>query len=143
MNKALAGPVLAAIVLFSACSVDHIVPASSLTPSPEGIVVLDTSNFSEQVSVDGRVCMVDFYEPWCSHCIKMDTIVSRLAARYKGRVLIGRVNGEKDTLLPGLYSISGWPTFIFFDGGNEVRRVLGETSEKTLTDILDGLLGNY
>jgi thioredoxin 1 len=106
---------------------------------PEGIVMLDSANFSTMTTVPGRVAMIDFFSPTCMACQMMDSVVAALAGRYAGAALIGKVNVLEDRTVQYTFNIQWWPTFVFLVGGSEVRRVVGITPEDSLAAILDSL----
>jgi thioredoxin 1 len=106
---------------------------------PEGIVMLDSANFSAMTAVPDRVAMVDFFSPTCGACQMMDSVVVALERRYAGAALIGKVNVLEDRTVQYAFNIQWWPTFVFLVGGIEVRRVVGTTPEESLAAILDSM----
>jgi thioredoxin 1 len=107
---------------------------------PEGLVMLDRNNFTEMTAVKGRVAMVDFYSPYCGACRSMDSAVAHIGLRYKGEALIGKVNALEENELCSRLTVGVLPTIIFFQGGQEVRRVIEMHPEDTLAAIIDNLL---
>ena len=131
---------LLSLALFFFCRVKS--PEAPVYDSalPEGLIALDNENFSTMTGAPGRVAMVDFYSPDCGACRFMDSAVSHIAVRYKGKALIGKVNVLLEDELCSRFTIGHLPTFIFFHGGQEAKRISGEPAEDTLARIMDSLL---
>jgi len=73
--------------------------------------------------------LVDFWAPWCSPCRTLAPTIEKLAAEYQGRVKVGKLNTDENTSTPSELRISAIPTVLFFQGGKEVARLAGASSE--------------
>lgn len=71
----------------------------------------------------------------------MVPIVTRLATDFDGRALVGEVNVLEQGALARAYGVSATPTFVYFKGGREVARQVGQTTYADLAGRLQGLLG--
>jgi thioredoxin-like negative regulator of GroEL len=107
---------------------------------PEGVAMLDINNFSSMTSVSGRISLIDFYSPDIIASREMDSSVVKIAERYKGNVLVGKVNFSEDKDLRYQFDINYVPTFLFLSGGKEARRLEKPTSDDSLAIIIDSLL---
>lgn len=120
-------------------------PSASSTPGEAGdprVVKLTAGTFDALVLAGTRPSMVEFLSPTCTHCQAMAPVVSRLAADFEGRALVGGVNVLEEGGLAQRYGVTGVPTFVFFRDGRETSRVVGETSYESLAAALHGLLGS-
>ncbi len=70
----------------------------------------------------------------------MVPIVTRLAAEYDGRALVGTVDTTTQGSLTRAYGVSAVPTFVFFKGGREVSRSVGATTYEDLAGQLQAVL---
>jgi thioredoxin 1 len=70
----------------------------------------------------------------------MGPIVTRLATDFDGRALVGQVNVLEQGALTRGYSVSATPTFVYFKGGREVDREVGQTTYADLAGRLQTLL---
>ena len=70
----------------------------------------------------------------------MVPIVTRLAADFDGRALVGTVDTSVERQLARDYGIAAVPTFVFFESGREVSRQVGSTSYQDLAGKLEALL---
>jgi thioredoxin 1 len=139
-NKAISAAIV--IVVFIIGCVRNIDPLLEYPEIPQEVVMLDSDNFSELTAIPRRIAMVDFYSPTCPPCQKMDSIVTHLYVRYKDRALVGKVNVLTDDTLKHAFFVQWTPTFLFFSGGQEIRRVVGMRNEDSLAVIIDSLLGS-
>ncbi len=48
------------------------------------MIVLDSSNFEEQVFGSKDIWLVEFYAPWCGHCKKLEPEWNEAALKLKG-----------------------------------------------------------
>lgn len=93
---------------------------------------LTDENFDSIVSSSKQLVVVDFWAPWCGPCMIMAPIFERLANKFKGRVLMAKVNVDENMEIPQRFNIYGIPTFVFIKDGKEVRRIVGAVRENEL-----------
>jgi thioredoxin 1 len=72
----------------------------------------------------------------------MVPIVTRVAADFEGRAVVGTVNVLDQESLARRWGVSGVPTFVYFNGGREVLRKVGQTTYEDLVAPLETLLGS-
>ncbi len=49
--------------------------------------------------------MIDFYAPWCGHCIKMSKDWDKFATKMKGSVNVAKIDATSHTLERGLLKL--------------------------------------
>jgi thioredoxin 1 len=86
--------------------------------------------------------MVEFYAPNCTYCRSMEPIVETIARDFSGQALVAKVNVQSEAALAESHRITGYPTFVFFRDGLEVRRLRGTQSYDVLANALRGALGS-
>jgi protein disulfide-isomerase len=103
-------------------------PVISAPPAnTDGVSVpLNFQSFSKQIAPltsrsIGTGWFVKFYVPWCSHCQAMAPAWTELAREMKGKLHIGEVNCEVEIKLCSDIKLRGYPTLIFFKGGERVE----------------------
>ena len=95
--------------------------------NPSGISVpLTAETFSQHISLvpskaNGAGWFVKFYVPWCSHCQHMASAWTELAREMKGKLNIAEVNCEAESKLCKDIKLRGYPTLLFFKGGERVE----------------------
>jgi thioredoxin 1 len=108
-------------------------------PEPTTVTTLDSGNF-DAVVAEAEVCLVEFFNPSCSHCRKMVPIVEQLAANFDGRAVVVGVDVSASPEIAEAWRVTGVPTFVLLKGGQEISRLLGEQSYETLATILQTAL---
>ncbi|GKT45621.1 uncharacterized protein ColSpa_05802 [Colletotrichum spaethianum] len=123
-----------------------VVKKPTVTPNKDGISVpLTAEKFQTLVTMTQEPWFVKFYAPWCHHCQAMAPNWQQLAKEMKGRLNIGEVNCDVETRLCKDVHLRGYPTILFFKGGERVEyeglRGLGDFvhyAEKAI-DISEGV----
>ncbi|KAI2623686.1 thioredoxin-like protein [Xylaria nigripes] len=118
----------------------------SVTPNKDGISVpLNAESFQNLVTMTQEPWFIKFYAPWCHHCQAMAPNWEQMAKEMKGRLNIGEVNCDINTRLCKDVRLKGYPTILFFKGGERVEydglRGFGDLlqyAEKAL-DICEGI----
>ncbi|KAI1141926.1 thioredoxin-like protein [Hypoxylon sp. FL0543] len=116
------------------------------TPNEQGISVsLTAESFQTLVTMTQEPWFIKFYAPWCHHCQAMASNWQQLAKEMKGKLNIGEVNCDAESRLCKDVHLRGYPTILFFRGGERVEynglRGLGDFiqyAEKAL-DICSGV----
>lgn len=57
--------------------------------------------------------IVDFYADWCGPCKMVAPVLEELAREYEGKLLIFKVDTEKEEELSAVFGIRSIPTFLF------------------------------
>jgi protein disulfide-isomerase len=99
-----------------------LLPLSKETPNPNGLsVTLDAESFQRLVTATRDPWFVKFYAPWCHHCQAMAANWVEMAREMKGVLNIGQVNCEADKRLCKDAKVKGFPTMLFFRGGERIE----------------------
>lgn len=100
------------------------------------VVRLTDKNFKTKVLSSDLPVLVEFWGSWCPPCKMMEPTLEQLAADYKGRLLVGKINVDQNPRIASAYHIQGAPTFIVFAAGEIKGRRVGAQSEGQLEDLL-------
>lgn len=112
-------------------------PAPDSAPAPRaGVADVCEESFFDEVVGYGRPVIVEFYTTSCPVCKKMTPIVEDLSADLSGRVKVVKVNTRESARLSAQFEITNVPTFVYFEGGNIMRRHIGGSSRDGLKRIL-------
>lgn len=58
-------------------------------------------------------CVVDFYADWCGPCRLASPALEELAKKYKGKIVVYKVNTDQERELSTVFGISGIPAFLW------------------------------
>lgn len=87
-------------------------------------------------------CIVDFYAEWCGPCMQLKPITEKLAAKYKGQLIIYKVNVDKAQDICEALGISSIPTLFFFKPNTQPGKLVGSLSEAELDQTIQEFLGH-
>ncbi len=88
------------------------------------VVKITTAQFKELVmdyeknpkvwAYNGKLpCIVDFYADWCGPCRMASPALEELAMKYKGKIVVYKVNTDQERELSAVFGISGIPAFLY------------------------------
>ncbi|MBK9459760.1 MAG: thioredoxin [Sphingobacteriales bacterium] len=102
--------------------------ATSSTPMPAesiGVLNANSGNF-KQIAVDSKkLVMIDFWATWCGPCKMISPIVEDLSKKYKGQIMVVKVDADRSKDLADQYKVKMLPTILFMRNGKVVDRVEG------------------
>jgi thioredoxin len=58
-------------------------------------------------------CLIDFYADWCAPCRQTAPILDELAREYSGKIVIYKIDIQKEKELASLFGIQSIPAFLF------------------------------
>lgn len=96
-------------------------------------------DFSEQVLQRSKQVpvLVDFWADWCGPCRMLAPILDNLAQAYQGKLLVAKVNSDKEQTLATQYQIRSLPTVKLFRDGEVVDEFMGVQPESAIRDLLE------
>lgn len=83
---------------------------------PSSVEELDHSDFFGSVLTDREPWVVDFYAPWCGHCVAFRPVVEAVAKKMEGKVKFGAVNCEEHWQACDAAEVHRYPTVVFYGG---------------------------
>jgi thioredoxin 1 len=104
------------------------------------IVRLTTSDFDSYIN-SGKPVFVDFWAVWCGPCRTMDPVVQKLAARYAGKAIFGKLNIDEESTIATRYDVQSIPTFMMFRNGKPVDAAIGAVGEAALDRLIQKSMG--
>lgn len=88
----------------------------------------------------GEPMLVDFFATWCGPCKMLAPVMEELAADYEGKLHVLKVDTDENQSLAMNYGIMNIPTVLFFQGGNEVDRIVGLLPKESFCQMIDSHL---
>lgn len=95
----------------------------------------DNTFFDEVLSAKVPV-LVDFFATWCGACRSLEPSLGAMAARYKTKLKVGKLDVEQNPLNAARYNIRATPTLILFQEGKPAEQVEGAMPEKQLDSLV-------
>ena len=97
-----------------------------------------TDQTMERVVRDAEVpVVVDFHADWCGPCKMMAPLLDALARERAGRLLVAKLDTERNPAMARRFEIRGIPNLIVFRGGREVAREVGAMPKPRLDALVD------
>jgi thioredoxin 1 len=84
-----------------------------------------STEFHDFIRTSDLPVLADFWAAWCGPCRMMAPVLKELARKWKGRIVVVKVNTEEKPHLAQEYGISSIPAMILFKNGVEIHRVSG------------------
>jgi thioredoxin 1 len=104
------------------------------------VIHTDDQGFEKTVLQAEQPVLVDFWAEWCGPCRMVGPIVEDLAGEYAGKLRTVKVDVDQSPEVAGRYGITGIPSLLFFNGGEEVNRVVGALPKPRLKAVIEQVL---
>ena len=107
----------------------------------DAILEITDANFDQTVLKSDRPVMIDFWAAWCGPCRALAPIVDELAKQYGEKVVVGKMDVDKNTATPQRYGVRGIPTLLVFKNGQVVEQLVGYRSKDDIQKALNRHVG--
>ena len=96
------------------------------------IVNVNKDNFKQEVLESKVPTIVDFWAPWCGHCVNLAPTLDEIAAEKDGAVKVCKVNVDESQELAMEYGIMTIPAIFLFENGEKKANVVGALPKAAL-----------
>ena len=102
-------------------------------------VTITKENFAE-LKAGNLPLVVDFWDTWCGPCRMVAPIIEELAAKYDGKIVVGKCDVEDNEDLAAEFGIRNIPTILFFKNGEVVDKLIGAQSKGKFEEKFEALV---
>ncbi len=86
--------------------------------------------------------IIDFYADWCGPCKMVAPVLEELAKEYEGKIVIYKVNTDKEQELATVFGIQSIPTMLFIGADGEPTLQPGAFPKHVFKKIIEETLLN-
>jgi len=110
--------------------------------SDSTVINLSGDNFDKIVKKSGKKVLVKFFAPWCGHCKRMAPEFVKAAEELAGNeeVVLADIDATIEEDLAQTYDVSGYPTLLWFSGGEPTEYDGGRDAEG-IKQWVEGMIG--
>ena len=102
-------------------------------------VTITNENF-ETLKNGQNPLVVDFWATWCGPCRMVAPVISELAEKYDGRIVVGKCDVEESEELAAQFGIRNIPTILFIKNGEVVDKIVGAAGKAKFEEKFEALL---
>lgn len=100
--------------------------------------VQSMSQYFDATIAENKLTVVDFYTTWCGPCKRMDPFIKEVKSE-NADINVLQVDAEAYMDISQRYNLEGYPTLIFFKGGQVVDRALGYMDKEGIMQFVNRL----
>jgi thioredoxin 1 len=106
----------------------------------EDLIHVTDSNFEQEILKSEKPALVDFWAPWCGPCQRIAPIIEELAAEYKDKVKVAKLNVDESRKVATDLGVMSIPTLILFKDGKVIDKVIGLVPKDRLKEFVNKAL---
>lgn len=115
------------------------------------VIYLTSAEFKQKVfdweknpdtwKYEGKLpCIVDFYADWCRPCKLVAPIMDELAEKYKGKIVLYKVNTDQEREVSSVFGIRSIPSVLFCPMQGKPQMATGALPKETYEQVINEFL---
>ena len=81
--------------------------------------------------------IIDFYADWCGPCKAIAPVLEELSKKYEGRLLIYKIDTDKENELSSIFGIQSIPTLLFIPKQGTPMLQKGAVPKNALIEVIE------
>lgn len=141
---------LLAVFTFKAAMAEGLSGKEPGTASAGSVVYLTNETFKKQVfnytvnkewKYEGTMpAIIDFYADWCAPCRQLSPVVEELAREYAGKLVVYKVDTDKERQLAQSLGVTSLPTLLFIPAKGKPQVAAGALPKSVLVRAINEVL---
>ena len=115
------------------------VPTDSLLAAAP--VMVTDRDFENKVLKSPLPVLLDCWAPWCGPCQTVAPVMTQLAAEWKGRARVGKLNVDQNPMVSSRFQVMSVPTLLIFDGGRLRETIPGAAPKAAILQRMAPYIG--
>ncbi|QTA81832.1 Thioredoxin [Desulfonema limicola] len=103
-------------------------------------VIITDKDFYDQIINSPLPAILDCWAPWCGPCQMMGPFMDELAADWKGKIRVGKMNVDENPKTSAQYQIHSIPTLLIFNKGSLVNSLTGALPKNNIIQAMSPFL---
>ena len=88
-------------------------------------VIINKSNFENEVINADKPVLLDFWASWCGPCKMLSPVLSEIADEYADVIRVAKVNVDDEPELAMKFKVSSIPMLVLFKNGKIISTSVG------------------
>lgn len=89
-------------------------------------------NFAAEVENASLPVLIDLWAPWCVYCRRLAPALDRVAEKYDGRLIVGKIDIDEQPELADKLQADVIPTLYLYKNGSHGDKVVNPPSQAAL-----------
>jgi len=150
MKKVIFFTIVIISLVFSNCTAENAENKIKDPPAKAEVIQLTNETFKKMVynydlnkawKYEGsKPAIIDFYADWCPPCRQLSPLVEEIAKEYEGKIVVYKVNTDKEKELAQSLGISSLPTLLYIPAKGKPQITLGAVPRETIVKAIDEIL---
>jgi len=150
MRKIFISIILGLALFMRMANAENPVTISNDVKTPGSVIALTNETFKQKVfnyeinkewKYEGKLpAIIDFYANWCGPCRQLSPRIEEIAKEYAGKIIVYKVDTDKEGLLSQNIGISSLPTLLFIPVNGPPQISMGALPKETLVKAVNEVL---